>query len=460
MADFSAAQILAATGGRLIAGMASANCSGIATDSRAVAAGQCFVALRGERFDGNDFVLAALQAGAAGAVVSRPPENLSQARDEAAFVVLVEDTLRALGDLARLHRGRFNLPVIAVTGSTGKTTTKGMIAAILSLRGPIAATPQNYNNEVGVPLALLSLMPEHTAAVIEMAMRGPGEIAHLAALARPNIGVVTNVGLSHLERLGSPDAIADAKGELVEAVAEGASVLNADDPYFEWLARRAQGRVISFGLNQTAQFRAVEVTPDRDRTSFRLLCPAGEMQVMLTTPGRHQVLNALAAAAAAIAAGAGLDGVAAGLAAFAASRARAQLVAGKSGFRVLDDCYNASPASVEAALELLADLGARRKVAILGDMLELGPTAPELHRAVGEEAGSVGLDLLITVGELGWWIAEGARAVMPPESVRWARSNDEAAAWAIEALGPGDIVLVKASRAMAFERITERLIGD
>jgi UDP-N-acetylmuramoyl-tripeptide--D-alanyl-D-alanine ligase len=460
MAHFTAAEILAATGGRLIAGPEHAACSGIATDSRAVAPGQCFIALRGERFDGHDFVPQALQAGAAGAVVSREPAGLPQHRDQAPFVVLVKDTLRALGRLAQLHRGRFDIPVIGVTGSTGKTTTKDMTAAILSRRGPIAATPENYNNEVGVPLALLSLTPEHTAAVIEMAMRGPGEIAYLASLAQPSIGVVTNIGLSHLERLGSGDAIADAKGELLEAVGDGVSVLNADDPHFERLARRARGRVVEFGLSGTAQFQAVEVVAEREGTRFRLVCPRGERQVLLTTPGRHQVLNALAAAAAAIEAGAGLDDVTAGLGAFTASRARAQLVAGKSGFRVLDDCYNASPASVEAALELLADLGARRKVAILGDMLELGPTAPELHRAVGEEAGSVGLDLLITVGDLGRSIAEGARAVMPAESVRWARSNDEAAAWALEALGPGDIVLVKASRAMAFERITERLTGD
>jgi len=462
MADFTAAQIVAATGGQLVAGNASATCSGIATDSRAVAPGQCFIALRGERFDGHDFVPAVLLAGASGVVVSRAPETaLPQGGgapfpgEGASFVVMVEDTLIALGRLARLHRDRHDMPVIAVTGSTGKTTTKDMIAAILSRRGPIAATPANYNNEIGVPLALLSLMPEHMAAVIEMAMRGPGEIAYLASLARPTIAVITNIGLSHLERLGSPDAIAEAKGELVEAVGAGVSVLNADDPYFERLSARARGGVVSFGVNETAQFRALGVISGEQGTRFRLRCPDGEMQVFLSTPGRHQVMNALAAAAAAIAAGAGLDDVAMGLAGFTASRAR--MVAGTSGFRVLDDCYNASPASMEAALELLADLDARRRIAILGDMLELGPSAPELHRAVGEEAGEIGLDLLIAVGELGRCIAEGAREVMSPEAVRWACSNDEAAAWALEALGPGDVVLVKASRAMAFERITERL---
>ena len=459
MAEFTAQEILAATGGRLIAGAEQATCSGIATDSRGAVAGRCFVALRGERFDGHEFVSAALQAGAVGAVVSRPPEGL-QGEAAAPFVVLVEDTLKALGDLARLHRSRFSLPVIGVSGSTGKTTTKDIAAAILSRLGPVAVTPENYNNEIGVPLALLSLEPEHTAAVVEMAMRGPGEIAYLASLAQPNIAVVTNIGLSHLERLGSADAIADSKGELVEAVGEGLAVLNADDPYFGRLASRARGRVVSFGLGEAAKFRAVAVTPRDEGTDFQLVCPAGRRQVRLAAPGRHQVLNALAAAAAAMQAGARLGDVVAGLGGFAAPQARAQVIEAKTGFRIVSDCYNASPASMEAALELLGELGGRRKVAILGDMLELGPAAPELHRAVGEQAGRSGLDLLIAVGELGRWIAEGAQRVMGRKKVRWTSSNQEAAAWAREALGPGDVVLVKASRAMGFEEITGRLAGD
>jgi len=458
MARFTAAEILEATGGSLVGGARDASCCGFATDSRTVGAGQCFIALRGESFDGHDFAAAALQAGAGGAILSLRPEDLPS-RPAAGFIIIVEDTLKALGDLARVQRSRFNLPLIGVTGSTGKTTTKDMTAAILACRGPVAATPENYNNEIGVPLALLSLAPEHQAAVIEMAMRGPGEIAYLASLARPTIGVVTNVGLSHLERLGSPEAIADAKAELVEAVGEGAAVLNADDPYCERMSRRARGRVVSFGLSEAAHFRAVEITAAQDGTLFRLVSPAGETQARLSAPGRHQVLNALAAAAAAMQAGATLDQVAAGLGAFATSHRRAQLMESKAGFRILDDCYNASPASVEAALELLSDLSGKRKVAILGDMLELGPSAPELHRAIGEQAGATGLDLVIAVGELGRWIAEGAHAVMAREAVRWTASNEQAAAWALESLAPGDLVLVKASRAMAFEHITERLAG-
>ncbi len=477
MADFTAAQIVAATGGRLAAGAEErAACRGIATHSRAVAPGQCFVALRGERFDGHNFVAAALQAGAAGAVVSRIPPGVPG--QSGAFVVVVGDTLKALGDLARAHRARFLLPVIAVTGSTGKTTTKDMIAAILARRGPIAATPENYNNEVGVPLALLSLASEHHAAVIEMAMRGGGQIAYLASLAQPTIGVVTNIGLSHLERLGSPQAIADAKGELVAALSDGAAVLNADDPYFARLAARAgwpapRCRVVTFGLSQTADFRALEIAPGDDGTSFCIVSAAGQVPVRLETPGRHQVLNALAAAAAAMEAGAQLDDVGAGLGAFTASHRRAQIVQTAAGFRIIDDCYNASPASVEAALELLGDMRGERKVAILGDMLELGPSAAELHRAIGEQAGRMGLDLLITVGELGQLIAEGARAEMPPPAsgappfdklragpaVRSTASPEQAAQWALAFLRGGDIVLVKASRAMAFERITGRLNG-
>jgi len=457
MAGFTAAEIVAATGGRLVAGDETCACSGITTDSRAVAPGQCFVALRGERFDAHDFLAAALQAGARGAVVSRAPEDLSPS--QTAFIVLVPDTLTALGDLARAYRARFEIPLIGITGSTGKTTTKDMTVAILVRRGPVAATPENFNNEIGVPLALLSLTAEHRAAVIEMAMRGAGEIAYLAALAQPTIGVVTNIGLSHLERLGSPQAIAAAKGELVEALGEGIAVLNADDAYSDGLAARAQGPVVTFGLGETADFRAVEIAPVDEAVSFRLVCPDGEIAVRLEAPGRHQVLNALAAAAAATQAGASPDDIAAGLSAFTASHRRAQTVRARAGFRIIDDCYNASPASTEAALEMLGDVQARRRVAILGDMLELGPSAPELHRAIGEHAGAMGLDLVIAVGELGRWIADGARAAMGTQAVRWTPSGEQAAQWALEALGPGDVVLVKASRAMRFEDIVGRLSG-
>jgi UDP-N-acetylmuramoyl-tripeptide--D-alanyl-D-alanine ligase len=457
MADFIAAEILSATGGRLAAGRANAACSGVSTDTRALVPGQCFVALRGERFDGHDFAAAALQSGAAGAIVSRLSDGILPAPDRA-FVIVVEDTLKALGDLARLHRGRFDVPVIGVTGSTGKTTTKDMIAAILARRGPVAATPENFNNEIGVPLALLSMAPDHTAAVIEMAMRGPGEVAYLASLARPTVAVITNIGLSHLERLGSPDAIADAKGELLDAVGAGVSVLNADDAYFERLSRRARGRVVSFGVSEAADFRGAEIAVEPGRTRFRLICPTGETEVLLAAPGRHQALNSLAAAAAAIESGATLGDVAEALAAFSAAHGRAEVLTSKGGFRILNDCYNASPASVEVALGLLADAEGRHKIAILGDMLELGPTAPELHRSVGEEAGRIGLEMLIAVGDLSRFTAEGARAAGARTVVRWTTSSDQAATWALDALEPGDVVLVKASRAMAFEEITRRLM--
>ncbi len=454
MAELSLAMVLEATGGKLSGGPAPALVRGVCTDTRAPSAGALFVALKGERFDGHDFVAEAFRQGAAAAMVSRRVAAPGP-------LILVPDTLAALGAIAAHHRRGIGAKVIAVTGSIGKTTTKEMVWAILSQGWRAARTPGNYNNEIGVPLALLELDASHQAAAIELAMRGRGQIAYLAQMARPVVGVVTNVGVSHLELLGSREAIAEAKAELVEALPEdGTAVLNADDDYFGFLKARSKARVVSFGRGADATVRAEKARVAEDGgVRFVLAGPWGEQELCLRSAGRHQALNAAAAAAAAMAAGAKPGWVAAGLAAFEVADMRGQIIRAPAGFTVINDTYNAAPDSMRVALELLADLPGKRKWAVLGDMKELGPLGAEWHREVGELAATLGLAGLITVGELGRQIAAGARPRLAEGEVIEAADNEAAAAAVADKVRPGDVVLVKGSRVMAMEEVVKVLLA-
>jgi len=298
--------------------------------------------------------------------------------------------------------------------------------------------------------------------VIELAMRGRGQIDYLARMTRPQVGVITNVGLSHLELLGTREALAEAKAELLVNLPEdGAAVLNADDDFFPLLVERSPCRVESFGQRAGADVMVDEVRANRDgSTEFRLRAPWGEHRISLSVGGRHHALNAAAAAAAAVAAGADPAWVAPGLASFAGADKRSRIVAAPGGFTVIDDSYNAAPDSMRAAIDLLEDLPGERKWAALGDMKELGPMAPEWHREVGELAAASGIAGLITVGELARYIAEGALRSLSAEQVIEVIGNAEAAAALMDRVGPGDVVLVKGSRAMAMEEIVARLLGQ
>lgn len=454
MADLPLRLVLSATGGQLSGAAAPAAFRGVSTDSRSPAPGSLFVALRGERFDGHDFVAEALARGAGGALVSVEVEG-------AGPLIIVPDTLLALGALAAAHRAALSPKVIAITGSTGKTSTKEMAAAILSQGWRTARTPGNYNNEIGVPFALLDLDEACEAAVIELAMRGKGQIRHLVQMARPQVGVITNIGVSHLELLGSREAIAEAKAELLVNLPEdGAAVLYADDDYFSLLVERSPCRVISFGQRPGADVTVSDVLVNQDgSTLFRLRAHWGEEEIRLSVGGRHQAMNAAAAAAAAVAVGADPRWVAPGLAASAGAERRSRIVRAPGGWTLIDDCYNAAPDSMRAALDLLVDIRGERKWAILGDMRELGPLAPEWHREIGELAASSGLSGLVTVGELGRYIAEGASEFLGEGQVVQAAGNAEAAAALLGRLEPGDVVLVKGSRALKMEEIVERLLG-
>ncbi|HEV3497948.1 MAG TPA: UDP-N-acetylmuramoyl-tripeptide--D-alanyl-D-alanine ligase [Actinomycetes bacterium] len=353
--------------------------------------------------------------------------------------------------------------VVAVTGSNGKTTTKDLLAAALATRLRTVANRASFNNELGLPLTLARIDPATQAVVVEMGARGPGHIAALARLARPTVGVVVNVGESHLRMFGSREAIAKAKGELVEALpADGTAVLNADDPQVAAMADRTVARVVTFGQGPAAEVRAEQVALDGDgRASFTLVTPAGTAPVTLPAPGEHLVSCALAAAAAASVLGVGPAEVAAGLATATLSPMRMQVRRRPDGLTVLNDAYNANPSSMAAALKTLAALGrpGGRTVAVLGEMAELGPAAADEHDRIGRLATRLGIDRLVGVGELGRVMVNAARMEgMWPEEAEAVGDPDAALALLTPVLGPADVVLVKASRVVALDRVADALL--
>jgi UDP-N-acetylmuramoyl-tripeptide--D-alanyl-D-alanine ligase len=447
-------EVSRAIGARVV-GTSSEAVAGVATDTRGDVHGRVFIALRGENHDGHDYVACALEQGAVAAVVDH------EIPEVAGPLLVVTDTLRAYGDLARAHRDRFGIPIVGVTGSVGKTSTREMIAAALEVRFAVLSTERNYNNEVGVPRTLFGLTAEHGAAVIEMAMRARGEIARLAQVARPTVGVITNVGMSHIELLGSRDAIAAAKAELLEALPpDGCAILPADDAYAAILRKSCTCPIRTFGFAAGADFRATGVTFGHDGAPrFQV----NGQPIVIASPGVHHVSNAAAACAVADAAGIGLDEVAARLAAYNPPAMRMTPIAAPRGVTVLDDSYNAAPDSMRAGLETLALIAKARDaraVAFLGEMRELGDFSAEAHRYVGETAAALWIDLVVTVGEeasegIGRAVAERTGA----EHVFVCADSTEAAKKAPALVQRGNVVLVKGSRAMQMERIVEALTG-
>jgi UDP-N-acetylmuramoyl-tripeptide--D-alanyl-D-alanine ligase len=443
------------TGGRVAAGDPGMLLRGIATDSRRVRAGDIFCALPGERTDGHRFITAALLAGAAAALAAHPPaEPLPEGRG----LLLVDDPVRALGRAATswLARLRPRLRVVGITGSVGKTTTRTLAAAAASARLRVLEPQGNYNTEIGLPITCLDAGPEHDAAVLELAMRGPGQIARLAEICRPEVAALTLIGPSHLEVLGSMEAVAAAKGELVQALPPGGvAVLNADDPWQRRIAAASPAPVQWYGYGADADIRAteVEVLPGRG-SRFRLHLPGqAPVWVQLRLPGRHQVGNALAAAGAAAAIGVPAEAVAEGLGRAEPPHDRLE-IRRVGDITLLDDVYNASPASAAAALDVLGQLAAPGRALILfGDMLELGVESEPGHRAVGRAVARSPARALATVGEAAAaWLRPEAGLPGPA-----CASPEEAADWALGEVRPGDTVLVKGSRGMQMERALARL---
>ena len=453
--------LLAATGGRLIGTTRVTSFASAAVDSRNVVPGCCFVALRGERVDGHRFVAEAVRRGATVVLVERPVDQ----PDEGVAVVQVADALAALQEVAAWWRGRSTVRVVGITGSTGKTIAKEIVADVLARSLQVLRNEGNLNSEMGLPMTLLNLEPRHEVAVLEMSMYTEGEIARLAEIARPEVGVVLSVHPTHLERAGSIDAIARAKAELPVALpADGLAVLNADDPRVAAMREATRAAVRTFGLGTTADVRATEVESHGVAgTSFTFRAPWGERRLHSATPGRHLIPHALAAAIVAEHLGVPLDEVGAALAAGSHAAHRMALVDASDGATIIDDTYNASPVSVAAALDFLAEsplAAGRHRYAVLGDMLELGPDEERLHREIGSKAAGIA-EALVTVGERGRWIGEAAIATGLTR-VSMVRDADEARD-AVErdlAPGVGDLVLVKGSRGIELDRLVSALACD
>jgi UDP-N-acetylmuramoyl-tripeptide--D-alanyl-D-alanine ligase len=425
----------------------------VTTDTRKLERGDLFVALKGDNFDGHEFVAKAQSMSAVGALVSRRVDcDLPQ--------VVVDDTLHGLQNYAASWRGDFETPVVAITGSNGKTTVKQMLSSICQVRGPVLATQGNLNNHIGVPLTLLSLRVEHRTAVVEMGANHPGEIARLAELARPEIGLVNNAGDAHLEGFGSREGVARAKGELFAALgSNGIAVINADDPFAPlWREMAEEADAITFGFSEHANVQALSVHPEPPesplRTSFELRVPEGRQSVMLPLPGLHNVRNALAASACAVALGVDARDIAAGLLNVKAPPGRLSWRKALNGARLLDDSYNANPASLQAGLDLLASVKGRRWL-VLGDMGELGPNTEQLHREAGIAARKSGVERLYALGPLSRIAARGFG-----EGAVHYSDIAELIAEVGQRLAADVAVLVKGSRSSRMERVVAGLTGE
>lgn len=446
LADFATA-----CGGQLKG--ADATYTSVSTDTRSLGKGALFVALRGENFNGNSFVGAALTAGAIGAVVdTEQPVALPQ--------VVVGDTQKALEAAGHAWREQFNIPVVGVAGSNGKTTAKEMTAAILSRIGTCLATRGNLNNHIGVPLTLLRLEPTHQFAVVEMGANHAGEVAALVRIGRPTVGMITNAGAEHLEGFGSIAGVARAEGEMVEGLAPSATaVINADDEFVELWRKLTPARVVTFGVRAAADFKANEVRTligtEGFVTKFTLDCPLGSAAITLNTGGRHNVSNALAAAAAAVAAGAKLEHVVAGLEAMRPVAGRLQFKKALSGAWLIDDSYNANPSSMRAGIEVLAELDGPKWL-VIGAMGELGEFAASAHTEIGEFARAQGIERMFAMGELTKLAVAsfGAGAQWFPD----AQTLAAAIAQALGTSGSAVRVLIKGSRVNRLERVVDVLV--
>ena len=448
MSPCTVAALCAAVGGKLLSGDSAAVVTGVTTDSRAASDGQLFIPLTGERFDGHAYIDSALSAGAAGCLTARVPETMQPGK----FYIQVADTRLALKALAAWYRSRFTLPVVQITGSAGKTTTKEMVAAVLSRRYDTLKTQANFNNDIGTPLTLLGLAPQHQAAVIETGMNHFGEIRYLGEMVRPDIAVITNVGDAHIENLGNTrQGILQAKCEIFENLApDGIAVLNGDDPLLGTVT--LPQTILRCGRGEGCSVRVTDVD-DRGIEGIACTVTTARASYRLTTASPGGFMIYPMAMAAAIGEALGLTGeeITAGVAAYVPTGSRMHIIRLPEGRLLIDDCYNANPQAMTEALRLLAVTQTRRRAAVLGDMGELGELTVSAHRAIGALTGELQLDSVIAIGEKARDIASAA------PNAQWFPSVEDALPAVRAAFTGGTAMLVKASHAMHFENIVKEL---
>ncbi len=451
-------EILKAVNGKLISGSTKAVFRNISTDSRRIQPGDFFVPIAGERYDGHDFIKDAFEGGASGVITHRDIQPA-----EGKVIIRVSDTLKALGDLARAYRERFDIPFVAITGSVGKTSTKDMIACALGEQLTVLKTEGNYNNEIGLPLTIFKLESFHQAGVIEMGMSGFGEIRRLSSIVKPHIAVITNIGLSHIEKLGSRQNIMKAKLEILEGLdSNGIVILNGDDELLSGLKGLLKFRTVFYGMEEWVDYRVTGIESAGEAgTDFDVAVGGREYRIHVPVPGVHNVYNALAAFAAGLELGIPAGKLIKGIAGYVPEKMRLNII-NHNGIKIINDAYNASPQSMEAALNVMKDISSgHRTIAVLGDMLEMGEWAYDAHVRVGRYAAGIGTDYIIAVGRNGAHIIEGARAVgMPDTNLSSFDNNSAAAEYIMKLVRPGDVILVKGSRGMKMEEIVSKLTGS
>lgn len=456
MEPMTVRELLDAIGGILLGGWTDLDrtVTAVETDSRAIHAGALFVALRGEQTDGHRFIASALENGAAGCLVMDVPETLQPDK----FYIQVPDTMLAIGQVAKAYKARFDIPVIGITGSVGKTTTKDMVAAVLGVKYRVLKTEGNFNNELGLPLTLFRLTGEDQICVLEMGMNHFGEIDYLTKIVVPDVAVITNIGDAHIENLGSRENILKAKSEIFHYMKSGTlAVLNGDDSLLRTLNGTIPPNVVYVGEDHQPPYEAKAVQQIGAKgLECTVKTPNTEFTVTIPALGRHMIYPVLTACAIGEHFGMTGEELARGIRAFVPTKMRMNVV--KQGdVTILDDAYNANPQSMRAALEVLSQSGGDYRAAVLGDMFELGVLGPELHRSVGEFAGTVGnIDAVLAVGELAWNLYEGA-CQSNLSDVMYAKDKEEAKGFLPNLVRPGGVILVKASRGMAFEELVREI---
>lgn len=452
-------QLLEAVNGTLLGDFddLDAQAADVCTDSRSITPGCLFIPLEGERFDGHSFINSALEAGAAGCLTARERESYLPGK----FYIKVRSTQRALWELARYYKSLFPIPFVAITGSVGKTTTKDMVAAVLGAKFRVHKTEGNFNNDIGVPLTLLKLEKGHEVCVVELGMDHAGEIDNLARLVEPDMALITNIGDAHIENLGSRENIFKAKCEIFPHLKKGGlAILNGDDPLLATLRGTLAQRTVFVGGGEGLDYTACDLSSDAaGHLSCRIKTPRSQFQADIPALGDHMIYPTLMAAAAGEALGMAPDEIIRGIGAFLPTKMRMNIVRCRGDIVILNDAYNANPQSMRAAAAVLGGAQGRRRVAVVGDMKELGPGAEQFHRAVGGYFAQAGADRLIAIGDLARFMAEGARDA-GLEQADYFPTLDEAKNALSREVRAGVTILVKASRSMAFEKIVDFLLAN